>query len=175
MEELTVRSADVVDNGPKESYGKFRSADELLKAYVALESEFTKRSQTLARYEKERADSDRENKVKDFFKKYPVAERYADELANAIEHDSLTPEDALIAVLTKNVRSVDESAGDDKVVDKVLSDPKNRDKVIAEYLSAYRVDSAPLPRGGAIPVTPPLPVNTIEEAGQVALKILLSD
>lgn len=175
MEDQTVKSADVVENGPKESYGKFRSADELLKAYVALESEFTKRSQALARYEKERADADREDKVKDFFKKHPVAERYADELANAIEQDSLTPEDALIDVLAKKVRSVDESAGDEKVVTKVLSDPKNRDKVIAEYLSAYRVDSAPLPKGGAIPVTPPIPVNTVEEAGRVALKILLND
>lgn len=175
MEEQTVKSAETIENGPKESYGKFRSAEELLKAYNALESEFTKRSQTLAQYEKERQISDRESEVKDFFQKYPVAEQYAEELAQAIESDKSKPVDALIGVLAAKIRTSDEMAGDEKVVNKVLSDPKNRDKVIREYLSGYRVPNVALPKGGAIPVTPPRPINTIEEAGRVALGFLQKD
>ena len=40
------------DKNTENSYGKFKTADELLKAYNALESEFTKRSQKLKEYEK---------------------------------------------------------------------------------------------------------------------------
>ena len=172
MEEQTVKSAETIENGPKESYGKFGSAEELLKAYNALQSEFTKRSQTLARYEKERKESESVEQAKDFFKKYPVAESYAEELAQSIEEKKLPPEEALIDVLMKKVKTVDEMADDEKVVDKVLSQSKNRDKVIDEYLSAYRVPGVTYPRGGAIPVTSPLPVSSIEDAGRVALTIL---
>ncbi|MBR1746685.1 MAG: hypothetical protein IJ735_00565 [Clostridia bacterium] len=172
MEDQTVKSAETIDNGPKESYGKFRSAEELLKAYNALQSEFTKRSQTLAQYEKEREESDRESKVKDFFHKYPVAEAYADELAQTVEQQNLSPEEALIGVLSKKIRSVEELAGDEKVVEKVLGDPKNRDRVITEYLDNFRIPGISLPKGGAIPLTPPMPIGTVEEAGRVALSIL---
>ena len=172
MEEQTVKSAENIENGPKESYGKFSSAEELLKAYNALQSEFTKRSQALAKYEKEKKESETETKAKDFFKKYPVAERYAEELAQTIEEDKVEPEEALVKVLANKIRPLKELADDDKVVQEVLSDQKNRDKVIAEYLSAYRTPGMVFPKGGAIPVTPPLPVQSVEDAGRVALGIL---
>ena len=175
MEEQTVKSAENIDNGPKESYGKFQSAEELLKAYNALQSEFTKRSQALSRYEKEKKESESVTKAKDFFKKYPVAETYAEELAQTIEEEKLPPEEALVKVLAKKIRPIEEIADDDKVIDEVLRDQKNRDKVIAEYLSAYRVPGVSFPKGGAIPVTPPLPIRSVEDAGRVALGILEKD
>ena len=179
MEEKTLQPTDF-DNGQQVSYGKFKSAEELLKAYNALQSEFTKRSQLLKEYEKQKEDRDWENKVESFVEKYPIAERYTKELADEIAHNGKLKdvenglEKALLSVLSSKVLTADEMAKDEQVIDKVLSDESVKERIIGQYLRDYDAGSLPitLPKGGAIPVTPPLPARNIREAGKIAQKII---
>lgn len=179
-EDKIAPAGNLTDNGQEKSYGKFKSAEELLKAYNALEGEFTKRSQKLSEYEKSSAASAWERTVADFVEKYPVAERYAEEMASEIakegrqEVDEAGLQRALLTVLSGKVKTTDEMAADESVIDKVLSSEKNRSSIISRYLEGIRRSLPPvtLPKGGAIPVTPPMSVKTIREAGEMAKKIL---
>ena len=72
------------DKDTETSYGKFKSAEELLKAYNALESEFTKRSQKLKELEKAIDGKSFADKARDFARKYPIAESYAEEVAREV-------------------------------------------------------------------------------------------
>ena len=178
MNEEKVTTAGASDNGQQTSFGKFKSAEELLRAYNALESEFTRKSQKLSEYENN--GTQWEGKVSEFVKKYPIAERYAEEVAGEITKNGKKTfeegdlERALLTVLSGKVKSVDEMSEDEDVIDKVLSSEKNRTKVIEDYLDGIRRNGPPstLPKRGATPVTPPLDIRTIREAGNVAIKIL---
>lgn len=182
MEEKTLQPAEI-DNGQEVSYGKFKSAEELLKAYNALQSEFTKRSQMLKEYEKKMNGYEWEGKVSDFVNKYPIAEKYTEELAKEIANDGELKdvenglEKALLKVLSSKVKSVEEMASDENVIDKVISNEAIREKIIDRYLNEYdsKVLPVTLPKGGAIPVTPPLPARNVREAGRIAQKIIESE
>lgn len=179
-EDKIAPAGEIADNGQEKSYGKFKSAEELLKAYNALEGEFTKRSQKLSEYEKKSAEPDWESKVNKFVGKYPIAEKYAEELAGEItkngnkEIDETCLERALLTVLSSKVKTTDEMAEDENVIDKVLSSEKNRNSIISRYLDGIRKNVPPttLPKGGAIPVTTPMSARTIRDAGEIAKKIL---
>lgn len=179
---------DITENLPAESgketeasYGKFKTAGELLRAYNALEGEFTKRSQKLREYEREAAEeAELENKVSALVSEYPAAEEYAEELAQEIANNEKLKgkenrlESALLNVLSRKVRPLDELAKDGKVIEKVLNDEGNREKIINNYLDEIkkRVSPVTLPRGGADPVRTPVKPANIREAGVLALKIL---
>ena len=85
-EDKIAPAGEIADNGQEKSYGKFKSAEELLKAYNALEGEFTKRSQKLSEYEKKSAEPDWESKVNKFVGKYPIAEKYVKHLTSVFAH-----------------------------------------------------------------------------------------
>ena len=182
MEEKTLQPAGN-ENGQEVSYGKFKSAEELLKAYNALQSEFTKRSQILKEYEKKMSGYDWEGKVSAFVDKYPIAEKYTEELATEIANNGELKdvenglEKALLSVLSNKVKSVEEMANDENVIDRVLKNETIRERIIDQYLKGFNNDSLPvtLPKGGAIPVTPPLPARNIREAGKIAQQIIESD
>ncbi len=163
------------------SYGKFKTAEELLKAYNSLQSEFTKRSQKLAEYEQKKIETEKwEGRVAEFVAKYPVAERYADEIAQEIAKNEngangeANLESALLNVLVAKVKTPEQMAADDDVIEKVLNADANREKIIAQYLDTVKSNPYPvtLQKGGAIPLTPPIRPRNIREAGELALKII---
>ena len=165
------------DKKQETSYGKFTSAEELLKAYAALESEFTKRSQRLKELEADRKAVEKVDEVKSFMEKYPVAERFAEELKEEIAKTAGAEkgyEGALLNVLSRKVKTEDEMARDEKVISKVLSAAENKEYVINGYLERIRENSSfkSLPKGGAIPVAPSYRAGSIKEAGEIAKKIL---
>lgn len=168
------------DKENKDSYGKFQTADELLKAYNSLESEFTKRSQRLKELENVKKATDWEGKVSELVKKYPVAETLGVDIAKEISEDSeLTKsedclEKALLKVLSKNYKAPDDLAKEKSVIDKVLESEENREKIIDEYLAKIKSKQPPitLPKGGAIPLSPPQKLASIKEAGEMARKII---
>lgn len=168
------------DKENKDSYGKFRSADELLKAYNSLEGEFTKRSQRLKEMESVKNSTDWEGKVAELIKTYPIAEKFSNEMAQEIRDNSELVknesclEKALLSVLSKNYKTTEQLASDTKVIDKVLGDEQNQEKIIADYLVKIKNKRSPitLPKGGAIPLTPPQRVTSIKEAGEIARKII---
>ena len=177
QEKISQDPAATGDKKTETSYGKFNSAEELLKAYSALESEFTKRSQKLKELEAGRAAEEKENEVGNFMKKYPIAERYKEELNEEIAKSAGAEgsfEGALLNVLSRKVKTADEMARDEKVIKKVLSDEDNKEYVINGYLDRIRQNNSykSLPKGGAIPVAPSYRPRSIKEAGEIAKKIL---
>ncbi len=168
------------DKENQDSYGKFKTAEELLKAYNSLESEFTKRSQKLKELENSKKASDWEDKVTELVKKYPVAEALGGEIAKEISEDYelIKSEDclekALLKVLSKNYKAPEDLAKEKTVVDKVLQSEENKEKIIDEYLTKIKSKQPPvtLPKGGAIPLTPPQRIASIKEAGELARKII---
>ncbi len=180
MEEQTNIIPTEGDKENKDSFGKFRTADELLKAYNSLEGEFTKRSQKLKEMESMSKQTDWEGKVSELINAYPIAEKFSTEIAQEIRENSelikseSCLEKALLSVLTKNYKTPEQYASDSAVVDKVLSNEENQEKIITNYLSKIKSKQSPvtLPKGGAIPLTPPQKVTSIKEAGELAKKII---
>lgn len=165
------------DKKEETSYGKFNSAEELLKAYSALESEFTKRSQKLKELENLRSTDAQKTGVKTLMEKYPVAERFAEELNEEIAKTAGAEkgyEGALLNVLSRKIKTADEMARDEKVISRVLSDEENKEYIINGYIERIRENSSfkSLPKGGAIPVAPVYRPRSIREAGEIAKKIL---
>lgn len=177
QEKISQDPAACGDKKTETSYGKFNSAEDLLKAYSALESEFTKRSQRLRELEVASSAAEKANEVDAFIKRYPIAERYKDELNEEIAGSAGTEksyEGALLNVLSRKVKTADEMAKDENVINKVLSDEDNKEYVINGYLDRIRKNSSykSLPKGGAIPVAPSFRPRSIKEAGEIAKKIL---
>ena len=107
-QEQTSNLSDNIDKKVENSYGKFKSAEELLKAYNALESEFTKRSQKLKEYEKNVLTvRSVEEQAEELVKKYPIASDYAEELAQEVAVSKVSNnnklKEALLEVLVKKV------------------------------------------------------------------------
>jgi transcription termination factor NusB len=163
------------------SFGKFRNAEELLKAYNSLEGEFTKRSQKLRELElKAPEKTDWESKVANLYEKWPQANSYTDEMIREIAdnktllNEESCLENALISVLSKKIVSKEQAAKDEDVVNMVLEKKENKEKIISSYLDTIRTSTLPktFPKaGGAIPLTPNKP-TTLTEAGLIAQKYL---
>ena len=173
-EEQTYQYPAESDKVTEAPYGKFRNAEELLKAYNALESEFTRRSQKLKEYEKANGKEDAEaQSTADLARKYGVSEETLEEARKAVtETEKL--ETALIRVLaTKNASKVP-AASDQRVIDEVLSKESNREAVLNAYIASLKGTDVPptLPKGGAIPTLRPFHPKTVREAGEIAKAIL---
>lgn len=166
------------DKKTENSYGKFKSAEDLLKAYNALESEFTKRSQKLKELENRHREVSIEEQAQELVKKYPIAETYAEEIAQEASSSTVQGngrlKEALIEVLAKKVKTTQEMAQDKEVIDRVLSEEANRETIINGYLERIRNQKAPvtLPQGGAIPTAKTYKPSSVQEAGEIAKKIL---
>jgi len=161
------------------SYGKFKSAEELLKAYNSLEQEFTKRSQRLKEMEKKSEKSEAwEKKVNTFIEKYPIASELTEELGKVIAEKNNFEEEnclesALLSVLTQKYKSPAEQAKDEKVIQEILNNSDVKEKIISDYKKNFDITlPKPLPKGGEIPVNPPVRPATIYEAGKAALELL---
>ena len=166
------------DKNTENSYGKFKTADELLKAYNALESEFIKRSQKLKEYEKKAEGKSFYESARDLARKYPIAEKYAEEIANEVAsaetQEKTNLEEALIKVLSSKIKTPDQMAKDETVIGKVLSDENNRDYIIKGYLDQINGQNAPvvMPDGGEMPMVKPYKPSSIKEAGELAKMII---
>ncbi len=177
-QEQTSILSENIDKKEENSYGKFKSAEDLLKAYTALESEFTKRSQKLKEYERSVPTARSvEEQAEELVKKYPIASDYAEELAQEVAvskvNDNNKLKEALLEVLVKKVKSPAEMARDSEVIDRVLQEESNRDKVINGYLARIHAQQVPTHlRGGAIPTLPTYQPDSVREAGEIAKQIL---
>ena len=161
------------DKNTETSYGKFSGPDELLKAYEALESEFTRRSQKLKEYEKAYGKGAEARKTpSELAKEYGVTEDVAEEALRAKEDRY---ENALIKTLASRVLSAEQMASDERVIGKVLSKEENREAVINAYVRSLKDADVPptFPKnGGAIPTLRPYRPQTVHEAGEIARAIL---
>lgn len=159
------------------SYGKFSDANELYKAYVALESEFTRRSQKLKEYEKSFGEIGKssEERKQELTRKFNVAPDIVEEAARrASAETNGRIETSLIGVLNEKMLTPEQMASDSMVIDKVLSDKKNREAVINEYIEKIRGVDVPISSlgGGESPALPPYRPTTVKEAGEIAKAII---
>ena len=177
-------SADKQDK--KQSFGKFKNPEELLKAYQELEKEFTKKSQKLSKLE---ALADGENQVFDdesfkvaadkFFENTPSAKPFAKDIAlKIIEKPELKKDKnclsvALMQVLIDKFRTPEQLMQDGQFLnDYVLSSSKVKDAIINEYLQGLKDGQPPitLSANGMQCVAPSKKIRSIEEAGRMFLK-----
>ncbi len=182
-EQITQQSTENIGKQEGE-FGKFKSSEELVKAYSSLEKEFTKRSQRLKELEKSTAKStepiDWEKTVDDFIQKYPSSQELLDEIGGVVESDPALLqrekglELAYLEVLSKKFRSEKSYAEDGEFLLKYA--PLNKDvraKIIGEYVSSLNQPVVrTIGRGGEIPIAEPIRPKTVEDAGSMALKIL---
>lgn len=125
------------------TYGKFKDADALLKAYNSLQAEFTRRSQRL----KELLDeTGKNNRV---VSSGPVTETSGEASSPAI------------VPLTADENS-----------SKRAIDPAERERIIAEYLQEVKNSAVPVAKGGVGLFTPRVSPRSIAEAGNMALEYL---
>lgn len=141
-EEATAQGAKAQQNeGATGPFGKFKTADALLKAYDSLQAEFTRRSQRLKELEK----SQEGNKNADFTvpEESVSSSRPAAPLYNEINADGVY-----------QLASADEGV-------------KNR--IIADYLASVGKGVVPLVSSGAGVITPSDKPKNLSEAGALAL------
>lgn len=165
--------------------GKFKNAQELLKAYQNLEQEFTKKSQRLKELEKtkeEYADNtdvpayesqDWFKTVEQFYLDNPKAKGFEKEIAQLILSDkqiaqSKCPLDlAWQTLASKNYKTEEEIAGDNEFLMKyVLNNPLVQESVLKTYLE--KMQKAPVliasSKGKQINITKKNVPKTLEQA-----------
>ena len=180
----SAESADKQDK--KQSFGKFKNPEELLKAYQELEKEFTKKSQKLSKLEAfadggSQGFDDESFKVAadKFFENTPSAKPFAKDIAlKIIEKPELKKDKnclsvALMQVLIDKFRTPEQLMQDGQFLnDYVLSSSKVRDAIIGAYLKDIRDGQPPatLSGDGLQCVAPSKKIRSIEEAGRMFLK-----
>ena len=174
------------DKAESASYGKFKTGEELLNAYNALEAEFTRRSQRFKELEgalNAKAESDKwADKVKALGEKYPVARNLGKELTNYLErNEGLIAEDdclekALLHILaerwdagangTSPAGSAERGSGEATSAEAAKESEKEAESVVAKRKTPVIPVS-----GGEIPIVPPYRVSSVGEAGKMAMEI----
>lgn len=182
--EVEMKNSVPAEDNAEEGLGKFKDAEQLLKAYQNLEKEFTKKSQRLKELEKsDLTTANPQNwreRVDGFVNKYPIATKYLTDVEAELKTDEnlLKKENcletALLRVLAKKHKTAGEYATDkDFLVEATRQNAEVRDSIISEYISAINKEMPrTLPNGGAVPATPPKKPLTLADAGEMALKIL---
>ena len=161
---------------------KFKSVEELEKAYSSLEKEFTKRCQRLKELEKEvdkvkvETPEQWKAKVDKFFVETPDAKSFAREMADEIGRDSTLRarqdclEVALARVLMSKYRSPKELASDEEFLrEHILGSDFVKKAVIDRYMKDLRDGKPPvlMSKGGQNTVAPRNKPKTIADAGRL--------
>ena len=161
---------------------KFKSVEELEKAYNSLEKEFTKRCQRLAQLEKEVDKAKVETpeqwkaKVDKFFVETPDAKGFAREMAEEIGRDSTLRarhdclEVALARVLMSKYRSPKDLATDEEFLkEHILGSDFVKKAVIDRYMKDLRDGKPPvlMSKSGQNTVAPRNKPKTIADAGRL--------
>ncbi|MBR2485113.1 MAG: hypothetical protein IKB54_02010, partial [Clostridia bacterium] len=161
---------------------KFKSVEELEKAYESLEKEFTRRSQRLAKLEKEmkqdkvETDAEWKAKVDKFFTENPSAKPFAKQMSDEIIRDNTLRsrsdclETALTRVLLEAYRAPKDLATDeDFLKEHILGSDFVKKAVIEGYMKDLREGKPPvlISARGQNTIAPRSKPKTIEEAGKM--------
>ena len=170
--------------GSNESFGKFKDAESLMKAYSSLQSEFTKKSQKLAMLEnemnKEKCEQERltllDENIEKFVNKYDSVRPFKSALKENLTKDqNLKLEDEAIKILAENYKSPEFYATDSEFLNNyIFSNKEIKDKIVKDYLSQITQNS-PIKYErscSSISLTPPKQPSTIKEAGKLAKSII---
>lgn len=123
--------------------GKFKDAKTLLEAYNSLQSEFTRKCQKLAEFQKENEQNAFFNKyetIDDFINSTNGSDIYKDQMLEILDNNEINnlPNKYLIAykIAENSSRKTAELLNDPNFVDKeILNNENIKEKVISKYLS----------------------------------------
>ena len=161
---------------------KFKSVEELERAYESLEKEFTRRSQRLAKLEKEmkqdkvETDAEWKAKVDKFFSENPSAKPFAKQMSDQIIRDNTLRgrsdclETALTRALLEEYRAPKDLATDeDFLKEHILGSDFVKKAVIEGYMKDLREGKPPvlISARGQNTIAPRSKPKTIEEAGKM--------
>ncbi len=183
------------------SLGKFENADELKKAYEALEKEFTKKCQKIKELEGKTSEVDNTAKEKvptekntnekkidwkeqvnhlmkenDFFKENItlIADEIKEKPELAEKSDGLLV--ALNNVMSKNYKAKKDLASDNEFLENyIFSNEKIRGKMIEDYLlnvASKKTVKVINGKNSLLPLTPKSRLSSFSEAGNVAKEML---
>lgn len=170
------------------SFGKFRSAEELLNAYRNLESEFTKKCQLLKQLTEDNAAAPKvasvefRDKTKEKFEQaFQGAAAFAEEIETEMENnaqfelDDLMVQAAYGRALHGVFKKPSELIHDEVFLSEyVYGDPTIKEKIVDDYLENLPHTSAPdvVKNDGALIMVPPRKPNSLSEAGELTKKLL---
>ena len=183
------QSAQTADADLKEGatdLGKFKDVSALMKAYNALQAEFTRRSQRLRALENavdnstaERNDADETNEAGGL-----IAPAQADEPTVAMTPSLEAEEIALVeqgntgehVPVSKEEPIVSKQQNQESLYEAVAKDDAVRNRIIGEYLASLQGGTAPLMRGGTgEPAVSRKRATDFSEAGKMALQFFKND
>ena len=171
------------NTGSNESFGKFKDAESLMKAYSNLEAEFTKKSQRLASLENEIEEKNKEiissqtinQKVDDFVTKFEMVKPFSSALKETLANDqNASLEDEALNMIANNYKTAEQYAQDDEFLNNyIFSNEGIRSKIIKDYISKVtQTTPIKVDMSAQIPLTPPQIPTTISEAGRIARSII---
>jgi len=171
------------------SIGKFKNSEALLAAYNNLQSEFTKKCQTLSNLQKEQEGNkqnlppcfkeDFNDKLNSFMSENPKAKKYESAIINMILSDKSVGsahnplESAWNKIAKENITEPAELIKDEDFVNKfILTDEQIKQKIINDYFSKINFETSPpliaAHTGSKSAVTPAKKPQNIAEAGEAA-------
>jgi hypothetical protein len=179
LERIVDEDIDGATTSPKGSlFGKFESADELLKAYDNLQAEFTRKCQKLSEIQKQTVDKDlKETSVEDetgnispafekedwrskvavFLTENDRAKGFSRDISDEILKDPGLQKNpnmldiAWARVLAKNYKSPDQIAGDSSFMENyVFSNENIKKQIISSYISEVTKQKTPPVIGSGI-------------------------
>ena len=140
------------ENGEK--VGKFKNVEALLEAYNNLEKEFTKKSQRLAEFEKDKMEEEKElesqvdNKLKTFLSSNGEANSYSEELKKRVlENESLKKMDDPFSYVWAEMifeKLKGSSETDGEVANYVLGNEKLKNIVLEKYVNQLTENKSPI-------------------------------
>ena len=183
VEDQNVSASDTEQDG--KSDGKFKDQDQLRRAYEALEAEFTRRSQQLARLSREheqllqqqrqiKDQNERKTALDEFIRRYPKAAdmraELEERLGETVGDYGQTISAAYMDILDREHQTRESLLNDQDFIDACVLDQRISDEVIRRYLMQGAEAPATL-RGGYIPVTTRSQAVTLDQAGEMAKEI----
>ena len=185
-------------NGSNNFFGKFKSGEELLKAYNFLQSDYTRKCQALAESEKQLEDKEKEiknnippqevlnkvkNKQEEFYSSFPEAKEFAKVLEEKVKgKDFLQDSNPFLQVWQEfkqeNFISPSKLIEDEKFLQNyVYGNKKITDKILKDYFNSLQKESSPVlisaQPGSKTILSPVKRPKTIEEAGKIASDMFL--
>ena len=137
-----------------ETIGKFKNVEALLDAYNNLEKEFTKKSQRLAEFEKDKMEEEKEldsqvdNKLKTFLSSNGEANSYSEELKKRVlENESLKKMDDPFSYVWAEMifeKLKGSSETDGEVANYVLGNEKLKNIVLEKYVNQLTENKSPI-------------------------------
>ncbi len=173
MTTQTAQTAEAEESSGATDLGKFKDVDALMKAYNALQAEFTRRSQRLRALESAADNSSAEGEAGGLIAPAETeAEPVAAEIAIPKEPSAVSEQGESAASAAQYIPAGGLTGlSEDELYEAVRRDEKVRSRVIGEYLTSLSAGSAPLMRGGTgSPAVAQKRPADFREAGKMALQ-----